>query len=421
MFALVDIMIDPWGVIQIGAGILATLPLIDHWWRMRRISNQRNMEPGEEMTDLPIVVVLPIWNEEKIIRLRLENLSEQQYAGDWSLMIVDSGSTDGGLQIIDTWLNENTEAFTITPSIVRMSDRLGKTAAVNVALDHINRESIVVLTDADVLIPPDSLNRISRWFGSDSDIGAVSGAPRPINDSFTSSIERNEEIYRRFYIDQRVGESILDSTPIFEGSLLAFRRDAIGASRLDISTNADDSQLAIMIRRSGLRSIFDSKLEFHEYIPTDKVENDRRSIRRARGLQNLFWMNRDIWLSQKEGQFSKILRRQAWIHLAGPVMITISLMAMFAHIALTMFRIQSGISTQFGDLALAFVSSLSIVVFLMSDWIPLGRTLKAYFRGQFILMRVYFDRIIRRNAAIWKPTQSNRDALLVWSQKKKGF
>ena len=98
-------MIDPLGVIQIGAGILATFPLIDHWWRMRRISNQRNMEPGEEKTDSPIVVVLPIWNEEKIIRLRLENLSEQRYVGDWSLMIVDSASTDNGLQIIDTWLN----------------------------------------------------------------------------------------------------------------------------------------------------------------------------------------------------------------------------------------------------------------------------------------------------------------------------
>ena len=72
-------MIDPLGVIQIGAGILATFPLIDHWWRMRRISNQRNMEPREKKTNSPIVVVLPIWNEEKIIRLRLENLSEQRY------------------------------------------------------------------------------------------------------------------------------------------------------------------------------------------------------------------------------------------------------------------------------------------------------------------------------------------------------
>lgn len=412
-------MIDPLGVIQIGAGILATFPLIDHWWRMRRISNQRNMEPGEEKTDSPIVVVLPIWNEEKIIRLRLENLSEQRYVGDWSLMIVDSASTDNGLQIIDTWLNENPKAFATTPSIVRMSQRLGKTAAVNVALDNIDLESIVVLTDADVLTPPDSLNRISRWFGSDSDIGAVSGTPRLITDSFTSA-ERNEETYRRFYIDQRVGESILDSTPIFEGSLLAFRRDAVGDTRLDMATNADDSQLAIMVRRSGLKSIFDSKLIFHEHIPPDPMENDQRSIRRARGLQNLFWINRDLWLRQKEGRFSKILRRQAWIHLVGPVMITISLTAMFTHIALTMFRIQSGLSTQFGDLALAFASSLSIIVYLMGDRIPLGRTLKAYFRGQSILMRVHLDRVIRRNAAIWKPTQSNRDALLDWSQRKKG-
>ena len=73
------------------------------------------------------------------------------------------------------------------------------------------------------------------------------------------------------------------------------------------------------------------------------------------------------------------------------------------------------------DIVLAFVSSFSIVVFLIGDWIPLGRTLKAYLRGQSILMRVYLDRTIRRDAAIWEPTQSNRDALLESSQRKKGF
>ena len=413
-------MIDLTGVIQIGTGLLAILPLVDHWWRMQRISRSRKLQLGNKKTELPLVVVLPIWNEEKIIRLRLDNLAQQQYTGDWSLMIVDSASTDQGLQIIDTWLNENPEAFAITPSIVRMPQRLGKTAAVNVALDHIELESIVVLTDADVLISSDSLNRISRWFGSNSDIGAVSGAPSLISVPFTSA-ERNEQTYRRFYIDQRVGESILDSTPILEGSLLAFRRDVIGENRLDMRTNADDSQLAIMVRRCGLKSIFDSELVFHEHIPTDPVENHQRSIRRARGLQNLFWANRDLWLSQKQGRFSRILRRQAWIHLVGPVMVMISLTAMFAHMGLTMLRIQNGISIPIGDLTLALASSFTIVVFLMGDRIPFSRTLKAYLYGQSILMRVHLDRIIRRNAAIWEPTQSNRDALLESSQEKKGF
>ena len=150
------------------------------------------------------------------------------------------------------------------------------------------------------------------------------------------------------------------------------------------------------------------------------MENNQRSIRRARGLQNLFWANRDLWLRQKQGQFSRILRRQAWIHLVGPVMVMISLTAMFAHMGLTMLRIQNGSSILIGDLGLALGSSFTIVVFLMGDWIPFSRTLKAYLHGQSILMRVHLDRIIRRNAAIWEPTQSNRDALLESSQKKKG-
>jgi hypothetical protein len=132
-------------------------------------------------------------------------------------------------------------------------------------------------------------------------------------------------------------------------------------------------------------------------------------------------MNRDLWLSRKEGRFNRIFRRQAWIHLIAPVLVTISLMAMFTHIALTMVRIQNGVSVPIGDLALAFTSSLGVIVYLLGDWIPLGRTLKSYLRGQSILMRAYLDRIIRRDAAIWEPTQTNRDALLKWSQRKKEF
>ena len=72
----------------------------------------------------------------------------------------------------------------------------------------------------------------------------------------------------------KLAESIRDSTPIFEGSIAAFGMDAIKDKRIDEDVNADDSQLALLSKLDGFRSIVDPQVEFWE----DSISVNRKEI-----------------------------------------------------------------------------------------------------------------------------------------------
>jgi cellulose synthase/poly-beta-1,6-N-acetylglucosamine synthase-like glycosyltransferase len=170
------------------------------------------------------------------------------------------------------------------------------------------------MTDADATLMPGALSRINQWF-SNPQIGAVGGTPRRLG-------ELDNEIYHRdLYTLLRVGESSYDSTPFLEGSVIAWRAGAVSSSDLYAKANADDAQISTAVRLGGLRSIQDPKLTFTDQMPLTSKGQRRQKVRRAQGLIRLLSRKRKYWFSKREGRFSKILRRNAWMHILSPLVI----------------------------------------------------------------------------------------------------
>ena len=131
-----------------------------------------------------------------------------------------------------------------------------------------------------------------------------------------------------------MGESSHDSTPFLEGSLLAWRAGSVIATDLYAKANADDAQISTAIRLKGLRSIQDPELTFTDQMPLTAKEQRRQKVRRAQGLVRLLSRKRKFWFSKRQGRFSKILRRNAWMHLLSPLAITgAAMLAIFRNIA----------------------------------------------------------------------------------------
>jgi len=120
----------------------------------------------------------------------------------------------------------------------------------------------------------------------------------------------------------RVGESAFDSTPFLEGSLLAWRASSVSSSDLYANSNADDAQIATAVRLNGLRSVQDSELFFSDQMPLTSKEQRRQKVRRGQGLIRLLSRKRKFWFSKRQGRFSSILRRNAWMHIISPLAIT---------------------------------------------------------------------------------------------------
>ena len=279
-------------MVEVALACAAFLPFAWHRLRVGYALKQGPLQPtiGSDKIER-IVWLLPVWNEELIIESKLNDLALQQSSSvEVHLHIVDSASNDATVSIIDDWVKRNRSKFnSITVDV--MNKRLGKSAAVARSLELIgDKFDLVIMTDADARILGEAIPRILEWF-SNPMIGAVGGTP--VREGATSV----EQIHRDMFTVVRLGESIIDSTPFLEGSLLAFRT-VISASDIAIGANADDAQIATAIREYGLRSVQDSKLHFSDQLPTTRKSRMRQKVRRGQGIQRLLIRKRSHWIGK---------------------------------------------------------------------------------------------------------------------------
>ena len=327
--------------VQVAMAIGVILPLIFHsllnryWMGLPPLT-----PPVTKREDLPkMTVVLPVWNEALVIEGKLADIAAQDYPdGKLDLLVIDSASTDDTLKLTRKWLAEHPDAFAGKVQIIEMLARLGKSAAVVRALEELSDDcEVVVFSDAECRISAGSLLRIGRWF-TDPAIGAVCGCLSSGNPAEGDSpaggggsAVGDEASYREIYHWFREGESRRFSTPILEGSIAAYRREALPATGIVTGANADDSQMGMLVTSSGLRAILDPQITFGEPAVTDAVEERERKVRRAQGLVRHFWRSRKVWFRSSNG-WGTIVGLNGFIHVILPWMVLLGVLAGVGHI-----------------------------------------------------------------------------------------
>ena len=302
--------------VQVGATLVVTLPLAIHWMLNRKWMRLPPPSPDAcKDEDLPtLCIVIPTWNEGNVIESKLNDTISQRYPEKKRrIMLIDSASTDDTVTIARDWSASNKCDF----QIVEMPARLGKSAAMNRAMQELrDDDDVFIMTDAEATLEDGVLRRIGRWM-KDPSIGAVCGC---IN-------ETDQSTYRGWYRWFRSGESRADSTPIFEGSIAAYRASALHP--IEAGANADDSQLAVLVRNEGLRTISDESIRFSEVPITDLKERHDRTVRRGQGLSRHFWRHRSSWF--RNGRWGTILGLNGLQHSISPWFVLIGIFAGVAH------------------------------------------------------------------------------------------
>lgn len=228
-----------------------------------------------------VSVVLPTHNEAEIIETRLRNLCALDYPTDrLEVVVVDSG-TDRTAELVRAFFDRPG-----TPSLVMIEEesRRGVAAAVNEAVDAASGE-VILRTDCDSALAPDVVRRGVRRLATPG-VGGVTGTQTEfLGDS------RVERDYRGLLTELQLLESRLDSVFIVHGPCFLFRRDEF--EPLPTNTLADDTEIAVRIRRNGSRVLVDPAIEFSESGTSAFTERRRRKDRRARGLLDLLARHRD--------------------------------------------------------------------------------------------------------------------------------
>ncbi|MBV8095561.1 MAG: glycosyltransferase family 2 protein [Acetobacteraceae bacterium] len=104
-------------------------------------------------------VVVPVFNEEPVIRAFHERLSAvMERLGDWEAVYVNDGSRDATLAILQA-LRRGDPRF----AIVNLSRNFGKEIATTAGLDHARGDAVIVI-DADLQDPPELIPElVAAW------------------------------------------------------------------------------------------------------------------------------------------------------------------------------------------------------------------------------------------------------------------
>lgn len=207
-------------------------------------------EPTEGR-DLPgVSILVPAYNEGKVIDASIRSLLSIQYPR-FEILVIDDGSTDDTLARAWTHKGRHAGAYVT----VLNQPNSGKAEALN----HGIRKSMydfVMCVDADSKIEGHSLLHAMRHF-ADPDVAAVAGNVKVVNRrSFLSALQSLEYIQGLNLV--RRAQGLFGAVNIIPGPCGVFRKSILQEVRgYDRDTFAEDCDLTIKILGTGRRIVYE--------------------------------------------------------------------------------------------------------------------------------------------------------------------
>ncbi|MFZ5776005.1 MAG: polysaccharide deacetylase family protein [Thermodesulfobacteriota bacterium] len=233
-----------------------------------------------------VSVLLPAYNEEKVIASTLGALLRSDHAGELEILVVDDGSTDQTAQAVTTLAQTDPRV-----RLLRQANQ-GKAVALRAALAAASHE-IVVLLDADTQFQPDTIRHLVAPL-ADAKVAAVSGHAKVGNQATFIARCQDLEYTCGFNLDRRAFDD-LDCITVAPGAVSAFRRSAIAeAGGISTDTLAEDTDLTLTLHRLGYRIAYASEAIAWTEAPERFGVLAKQRFRWAFGTLQCLWKHRDL-------------------------------------------------------------------------------------------------------------------------------
>ncbi len=342
-------------------------------------------DPPESSFEPTVSVVLPTHNEASIVRTRLRNIRDLDYPPEKLEVVVVDSSTDETANLVRSFF-EGTDDLSLV--LVQESSRRGVAAAVNEAISAASGE-VILRTDCDSRLAPDVVRRGVRHL-SNPNVGGVTG--RQAEFLAESGVERD---YRGLLTELQLLENRVDSVFIVHGPCFMFRREEF--EPLPHDTLADDTEIAVRLRRSGKRVAFDPEMKFAEAGTSGFFSRRNRKDRRAMGLLDLLARHRDA--IGRYGLYGRIvLPLNAWMMWVAPWMMALGT------VSTVLFALS------FGPIGLS-VPALIAVGFILGQSERLGPLQPLYpVVDSMVSLLVASYKLRREQDGVWDIDRSSREA-----------
>ncbi len=307
-----------------------------------------------------VSLVIPAFNEEVGIVTSVTSMLSLRYPRH-EVVVVDDGSTDATYERLraafdlvvlprqipaDVPVRTRVTSVSVprdgrTRLVVVRKENSGRSEAINVGINAAS-EALVAMVDADSVLEPDALVRVTQPFVDDPvHVVASGGAIRPVNGSRiafgriveirmpTTWLPRIQVVeYLRAFLLGRTGWSRLGGLILISGAFGLFRRDlVVEVGGLDASSIGEDFELVLRIHKH----LRDEGREYRVHFVPDPVSwtevpstfrvlrNQRR--RWHRGLWETLWAYRGMLLRPRYGRVGLLALPYYWLfELCAPLL-----------------------------------------------------------------------------------------------------
>ena len=225
-------------------------------------------------------VLIPVHNEEEVIRKKIENILSLNYPEDkLSIWVGSDQSTDRTEEFVQGFNNPRIHLW-------RSEVRTGKTGVLNNLAPQIDAE-IILFTDANTMHQKDCLRAIISNF-ADPSVGGVAGHIEHILNSERDD-QFGETIYRKFESKQKYMEGMLHSTISAFGGFYAIRKSLF--KPIPPNSYSNDDVIPMSVIRQKYRVIYEPMARSAEDITGNIISEFHRRIRIGAGnFQAFSWL-----------------------------------------------------------------------------------------------------------------------------------
>ena len=242
---------------------------------LQQIEFIRETDPGGS---LPLVTVLvPSYNEERVIARSLESLLKQEYP-NFEVLVIDDGSTDQTRACASELAGDY---GTATVQVLRQPNR-GKAAALNMGIS-VARGELVLCMDADSELAPGTIAAMVSHF-TDRSVAAVAGNVKVKNRvNLWTRLQALEYIEGLNMVRQAQG--FFRSVNIIPGPVGMFRRDILlSVGGYESDTFAEDADLTLKLVSFGYGIRYEPRAISYTEAPTELLDLIKQRYRWTRGI-----------------------------------------------------------------------------------------------------------------------------------------
>ena len=231
--------------------------------------------------DEDVTILIPVYNAKESIKETLVSIKNQKYCGNIYINIIDDGSTDETLEVLQSMdLDSNT-------TIIEMPHR-GKANAFNKGLEKVNTEYTITIDSDTILHPLAVKNIMNKLTNSDKKTVATAGCLFVKNAKKSFITKLQEWDYTLGIFGAKFVQGNYNSTLVAQGAFSAYKTKAIKEIGGWENCVGEDIVLTWQLLSKGYETNFAKNAIGYTEVPETLKTLGKQRKRWARGMIEAF-------------------------------------------------------------------------------------------------------------------------------------